>query len=31
MAFLTISDFSGTADMVVFPRTYREFHEDAGA
>ncbi len=27
MAFLTISDFSGTADMVAFPRTYREFRE----
>ena len=27
MAFVTISDFSGTADSVVFPRTYREFRE----
>ena len=27
MVFLTISDFSGTADMVAFPRTYREFRE----
>jgi DNA polymerase-3 subunit alpha len=27
MAFLTISDFSGTSDAVVFPRTYREFRE----
>ena len=27
MAFLTISDFSDTADMVVFPRSYREFRE----
>jgi DNA polymerase-3 subunit alpha len=27
MAFLTVSDFSGTADAVVFPRTYREFRE----
>ena len=27
MAFVTIADFSGTADAVVFPRTYREFRE----
>ena len=27
MAFVTIADFSGTADSVVFPRTYREFRE----
>jgi DNA polymerase-3 subunit alpha len=27
MAFLTISDFSGSSDAVVFPRTYREFRE----
>jgi DNA polymerase-3 subunit alpha len=27
MAFVTISDFSGTADSVVFPRVYREFRE----
>lgn len=27
MAFLTISDFSGTSDAVVFPRAYREFRE----
>ncbi|MEA2715579.1 MAG: polymerase subunit alpha [Candidatus Parcubacteria bacterium] len=25
MAFITISDFSGSAEAVVFPRTYREF------
>lgn len=25
MAFVTISDFSGTSDAVVFPRTYSEF------
>ncbi|MDE2041271.1 MAG: DNA polymerase III subunit alpha, partial [Patescibacteria group bacterium] len=25
MAFLTISDFSGSADAVVFPRTYKEY------
>jgi DNA polymerase-3 subunit alpha len=25
MAFITISDFSGSADAVVFPRTYSEF------
>ncbi|MEI6305132.1 MAG: DNA polymerase III subunit alpha [Candidatus Taylorbacteria bacterium] len=24
MAFVTVSDFSGTADAVVFPRTYKE-------
>jgi len=27
MAFVTISDFSGSSDAVVFPRTYREFRE----
>ena len=27
MAFLTISDFSGSSDAVVFPRTYRELRE----
>jgi DNA polymerase-3 subunit alpha len=27
MAFVTISDFSGSADAVVFPRVYREFRE----
>lgn len=27
MAFLTISDFSGSSDAVIFPRTYREFRE----
>jgi len=27
MAFVTISDFSGSAETVVFPRTYREFRE----
>ena len=27
MVFMTISDFSGTADAVVFPRVYREFRE----
>jgi len=27
MAFVTIADFSGSADSVVFPRTYREFRE----
>ena len=27
MAFVTISDFSGTSESVVFPRTYREFRE----
>jgi DNA polymerase-3 subunit alpha len=27
MAFATISDFSGTSDAVIFPRTYREFRE----
>ncbi len=27
MAFVTIADFSGAADAVVFPRTYREFRE----
>ena len=26
MAFVTIQDFSGTAEAVVFPRTYKEFH-----
>jgi DNA polymerase III alpha subunit len=25
MAFITISDFSGSSEAVVFPRTYREF------
>lgn len=25
MAFVTVSDFSGVADAVVFPRTYKEF------
>jgi DNA polymerase III subunit alpha len=25
MAFLSVSDFSGSSDAVVFPRTYREF------
>jgi DNA polymerase-3 subunit alpha len=27
MAFVTIADFSGTSDAVVFPRTYREFKD----
>ncbi|MDE2038013.1 MAG: DNA polymerase III subunit alpha [Patescibacteria group bacterium] len=27
MAFLTVADFSGSADAVVFPRTYREYRE----
>jgi len=27
MAFVSISDFSGTAEAVVFPKVYREFHE----
>ncbi|HEX7724487.1 MAG TPA: DNA polymerase III subunit alpha [Candidatus Paceibacterota bacterium] len=27
MAFVTISDFSGSSDAVVFPRTYREFKD----
>ncbi|MDE1974938.1 MAG: DNA polymerase III subunit alpha [Patescibacteria group bacterium] len=27
MAFLSIADFSGSADAVVFPRTYREYRE----
>ncbi len=27
MAFITIADFSGSAEAVVFPRTYREFRE----
>jgi DNA polymerase-3 subunit alpha len=27
MAFLTISDFSGSADAVVFPRTFSEFRD----
>lgn len=27
MAFVTVSDFSGSADAVVFPRTYREFKD----
>jgi DNA polymerase-3 subunit alpha len=26
MAFISISDFSGSAEAVVFPRVYREFH-----
>ncbi len=26
MAFVTIQDFSGTAEAVVFPRIYKEFH-----
>ena len=24
MAFVTIADFSGSAELVVFPRTYKE-------
>ncbi|MFA6554756.1 MAG: DNA polymerase III subunit alpha [Candidatus Paceibacterota bacterium] len=27
MAFITLSDFSGSAEAVVFPRTYKEFRE----
>jgi DNA polymerase-3 subunit alpha len=27
MAFIAISDFSGSAEAVVFPRTYREYRE----
>ena len=27
MVFVTVSDFSGSADAVVFPRVYREFRE----
>ena len=27
MAFVTVSDFSGSSDAVVFPRTYREFKD----
>ena len=27
MAFITISDFSGSSEAVVFPRVYREFRE----
>ncbi|MEK9177943.1 MAG: OB-fold nucleic acid binding domain-containing protein, partial [Patescibacteria group bacterium] len=27
MAFVTISDFSGSSEAVVFPRVYREFRE----
>lgn len=27
MAFVTIADFSGSAEAVVFPRTYREFRD----
>jgi DNA polymerase-3 subunit alpha len=27
MAFITIADFSGSAEAVVFPRVYREFRE----
>lgn len=27
MIFATVSDFSGTADTVIFPRVYREFRE----
>ncbi len=27
MVFATVSDFSGSADAVIFPRTYREFRE----
>ena len=27
MAFVTIADFSGSADAVIFPRVYREFRE----
>jgi DNA polymerase-3 subunit alpha len=26
MAFIAISDFTGSAEAVVFPRTYKEFH-----
>jgi DNA polymerase-3 subunit alpha len=26
MAFITISDFSGSSEAVVFPRVYKEFH-----
>jgi DNA polymerase-3 subunit alpha len=25
MAFMTIADFSGSAEVVVFPRSYKEF------
>jgi DNA polymerase-3 subunit alpha len=27
MAFITVADFSGSADAVIFPRVYREFRE----
>jgi DNA polymerase-3 subunit alpha len=27
MAFVTLADFSGSAEAVAFPRTYREFRE----
>lgn len=27
MAFLTLSDHTGSLEMVVFPKTYKEFHE----
>jgi len=27
MAFVTIADFSGSSEAVVFPRVYREFRE----
>lgn len=27
MAFLTLSDHTGSIEAVVFPRTYKEFHE----